>query len=238
MPVPSRPRGHWALGIGLALILAIAIVAYAQNDKSDPLCPHIVACEYEAPAFTIRVVDQQTGQPLAGIHGIASWIAYGGPRRRWPAMVLEAVSDADGRLSFPAWGPTRIIAQGVLPGDDPVISLFLPGYRTSLIYSAGPPGMSHTARVRAFDLAGNTFPLIPFQGTVAEVIAELDKASSPFDGETISEHDPKLFQQAYVNRVRRVIAEVERLPRHMRDVENLLWALNADIRSLKVGGGP
>ncbi len=70
--------------------------------QSDPLCPHIVACEYEAPAFTIRVVDQQTGQPLADVHAIASWVVYGGPRRRGLLMAIEAVSGPDGRLSL--WG--------------------------------------------------------------------------------------------------------------------------------------
>jgi hypothetical protein len=212
-------------------------LAASPGDKSDPLCPHIVACEYEAPAFTIRVVDKQTGQPLAGIHGIATWIAYGGPRRRWPLMVLEAVSGPDGQLAFPAWGPVRSGTEGVLPGDDPVISLFLPGYRAALIYNASPIGLPHTARVRSFDPAGRAFALVPFQGTTAELLAELRKAGDPFDGEAVSEHDPESFQQTYVNRLKRVIPQVERIPNRTRDVENFLWTLNADIRSYKRGGG-
>ena len=131
MPLLTGRHGHRTLSAGLLLICLIGMAAYAQT-KSDPLCPHIVACEYEAPAFTIRVVDKQTGQPLAGIHGIATWIAYGGPRRRWPLMVLEAVSGPDGQLTFPAWGPARSGTEGVLPGYDPMISLFLPGYRAQL----------------------------------------------------------------------------------------------------------
>ena len=89
MLIVTGRRGHWTMGAGLLLVLLGGMAAYAQT-KSDPLCPHIVACEYEAPPFTIRVVDKQTGQALANVHGIATWIAYGGPRRRWPLMVLEA----------------------------------------------------------------------------------------------------------------------------------------------------
>jgi hypothetical protein len=210
-------------------------LAASPGDKSDPLCPHIVACEYEAPAFTIRVVDKQTGQPLAGIHGIATWIAYGGPRRRWPLMVLEGVSGPDGQLSFPAWGPIRSGTEGVLPGDDPVISLFLPGYRAALIYNASPIGLPHTARVRSFDPAGRSFALVPFQGTTAELLAELRKAGDPFDGETVSEHDPESFQQTYVNRLRRIRLEAERLP-YDRDVEQLFWRLDSSIRLFTRGG--
>ena len=210
MPILTSRRGHWTLGAGLLLIFLVGMDAYAQT-KSDPLCPHIVACEYEAPAFTIRVVDKQTGQPLAGIHGIATWIAYGGPRRRWPLMVLEAVSGPDGAL-VPRSGNCSQRAEGVLPGDDPVISLFLPGYRAQLIYNASPIGLPHTARVRPFDPAGRAFELVPFQGTTLEVLAELRKASDPFDGETLSEHDPESFQRSYINRLQRVRIEAERPP--------------------------
>ena len=178
MPASPRRRESPSLGALLLVVsvLGLAASALGQNDQSDPLCPHIVACQYEAPAFTIRVVDQQTGQPLADVHAIAAWLVYGGHGRRGVLMALEAVSGPDGQLSFPAWGPVRSGIEGVVPGRDPMISLFRPGYRARLIYNATPLEPSDTARVHAFDQAGETFQLLPFQGTTAEVIVELRKA--------------------------------------------------------------
>jgi hypothetical protein len=106
-------RRAWSALLLAVSVLGLGASAQGQNDRSDPLCPHIVACQYEAPAFTIRVVDQQTGQPLADVHAIATWLFYGGPRRRGPLTVLEAVSGPDGGLSFPAWGPIRSGVKGL-----------------------------------------------------------------------------------------------------------------------------
>ena len=222
-------------GLDCRTAVRLGLAGDVPGTKSDPLCPHIVDCEYEAPAFTIRVVDKQTGQPLAGIHGIASWIAYGGPRRRWPLMVLEAVSGPDGQLSFPAWGPVRSDAEGVLPGYDPVISLFLSEYRAGLIHNASTLGQPDTARVRPFNPAGRAFQLDPFQGSTADTMAELRNAGNPFGGATLSEYDPEPFQRTYVTRLRRIRAEAERLP-YDRDVGQLFWRLDSSIRLFTRGG--
>lgn len=234
MAPDRRPRGRRVRGAYLLFVSVVGLAASVWG-QSDPLCPHITACEYEAPAFSIRIVDQQTGQALGEVHAIATWLVYGGPRRRGPLIALEAVSGPDGRLSFPAWGPVRSGLEGVLPGSDPMISLFRPGYRAMLIYNAGTPG-PHTARVRAFDQAGQTFGLAPFQGTTGEAIVELRKARNPFDGATPSDYDPEAVQRAYVSRLQLVMREAERLPREWPDVERLLWGLGADIRSHKIGG--
>jgi hypothetical protein len=44
-------------------------------------------------------------------------------------MTLEAVTDASGRFSFPAWGPMRNETAGVLDREDPQLTFFKPGYR-------------------------------------------------------------------------------------------------------------
>ena len=226
MVPPWRRSGLIAF---MAFLLVAGGIATAWT-QSDPLCPHIVACEYEAPAFSIRVVDQQTGQPLADVHAIATWLVYGGPRRRGPLMALEAVSGPDGRLSFSAWGPVRSGLEGVLPGRDPIISLFRPGYYAQLIHNATPGGQPDTARVHAFDQAGETFKLVRLRGASAETIAELWKAADPFEGASPSRFDPSPVRQAYVDRLRRVRSEAERLPRDLPDLQQLLWAVNGGIR--------
>jgi hypothetical protein len=221
----------------LASVFGLTASALGQNDRSDPLCPHIVACQYEAPAFTIRVVDQQTGQPLADVHAITGWLAWGFHGSRAVLMVLEAVSDADGQLFFPAWGPVKSGVPGLLGGRDPLISLFRPGYRTKLIYNATPIGQPETARVHAFDPAGRTFELSRFQGSPTEETAELRKGGDPLEGTTMSEHDPLSFRRAYANRLRRVRAKAQSLPYRSPDLESLLWRLKTGTEYLDPGGG-
>jgi hypothetical protein len=212
----------------------LAASAPAENDRSDPLCPHIVACQYEAPAFTIRVVDQQTGQPLADVHAIAAWLVYG---RRWGVlMLLEAVSGPDGQLSFPAWGPLKSGVEGMVSRRDPIISLFRPGYRAKLIYNATPPGQPDAARVHQFEQAGDTFYLVPLQGTANDSLADLRKADDAFDGASLGQNAPVSFRKAYVQRLRLVRAEVDRLPRTTPEVERFLKLLDDDIRFFETGG--
>ena len=152
----SRARRRvWSGMLLVVSLFGLVASALGENDRSDPLCPHIVACQYEAPAFMIRVVDQHTGQPLADVHAIASWLVYGFHGRRGVLMALEAVSGPDGQLSFPAWGPVRSGAEGLIAGRDPLISLFRPGYHARLIYNATLIGQAETARVHAFDHPGS-----------------------------------------------------------------------------------
>jgi hypothetical protein len=196
----------------------------------------LVACEYVAPAFSIRVVDQQTGQPLSDVHAIAEWVMYGG-NRRGALMAVEAVSGSDGQLRFQAWGPKRSFAEGVLPSLDPVISLFRPGYRAKLLYNASPVGQPHTTRVRAFQESGDTFTMEPFQATTPkEAVAALWEAAAPLDGGNVSQYDPESIRLVYVRRWKRVRAEAEQLPR-VPEVQTLLWQLDATIRTIESGGG-
>jgi len=224
----------WSVGLLLASVLGLSASALGQNDKSDPLCPHIVACLYEAPAFSIRVVDQQTGQPLAHVHAIATWLVYD---RHWGIMMtLEAVSGPDGQLSFPAWGPVKSGVEGMVSGRDPLISLFRPGYRARLIHNATPMGRPDAARVHGFEQAGNTFELVPFQGVPTDTLADLRRADDAFDGASLGQKAALRFRQAYVRRLRLIQVEVERLPRGTPQVERYLKILGDDIRFYEAGG--
>jgi hypothetical protein len=218
----------------LASVLGLTASALGENDRSDPLCPHIVACQYEAPAFTIRVVDQQTGQPLADVHAIASWLVY--DRRRGVLMALEAISGPDGQLAFPAWGPMRSAVAGMVEGRDPIISLFRPGYRAKLIHNATPVEQLFTARVHAFSQAGDTFELVQFQGNPDEALADLRRADDTFEGASLSQDAPISFRQAYMRRLGLIKREVERLPRAVPQVDRFLKLLNDDIRFFEAGG--
>ncbi len=228
-------RKAWSVTLLVASVLGLTASALGQNDKSDPLCPHIVACLYEAPGFSIRVVDQQTGQPLADVHAIAAWLVY--DRRRGVLMALEAVSGPDGQLSFPAWGPVKSGVEGMIAGRDPLISLFRPGYRARLIHNATPVGQPDAARVHAFNQAGSTFELSLFRGTPSETIVELQKAADPLEGTSLSDQDPLPFRRAYANRLRLIKAEADRIAGQSRDLDTLLWRLRTGIDFLDFGGG-
>jgi hypothetical protein len=240
VPVILGLAGRRAVSVTLLLasVLGLAASAPAQNDRSDPLCPHIVACQYEAPAFTIRVVDQQTGQPLADVHAIASWLIYGFHGRRGVLMALEAISGPDGQLSFPAWGPRRSATEGMVYGRDPMISLFRAGYRAKLIYNTSSYGPASPERVHAFAQAGEKFELTPFQGTPEEALLELRKADDPSEGAYPGPDDPKQLRRMYVDRLTRIKMEVERLPQSMPQVQRYRKILEDDLRFFRAEGGP
>jgi hypothetical protein len=218
---------RWALGLGS---LAALGVAWAQ---SDPLCPWLGGCEYEAPAFSIRIVDQDTGQPVPDAHALALWTQYGPYGRKGPVMALEAISNADGSLSFASWGPVRGSGTGLVPGVDPAISVFRPGYRALLIENRTPHGQKLNARIHAFQQPGQTFTLARLEGTPAEVLAELRKAADPLGGGGLSQHDPAPIRRVFVSRWKRVRTEAEGLPRDSPEVQQLFWRLDTGIQLME-----
>jgi hypothetical protein len=125
---------------------------------------------------------------------------------------------------------------GLVLARDPAISLFKPGYKALLIYNASPPG-SDTTRVRPFWQDGETFALQPFQGTRQQWVVELREAAYPAEIRTASQHDPAQIRAVYLNRKRRVKAEVEKLPRELEGVDRLISRLDDSIQFLGAGGG-
>lgn len=105
---------------------------------------------YSAEAIEARVVDAETKQPLEGVVVVAHWqLFYSTVGGRVPGdqlMVLEAVTDKDGKFTFPAWGPKKVPKYKPQKGDvwiahipflvpdsylderDPQLLLFKPGY--------------------------------------------------------------------------------------------------------------
>ena len=155
MTGPWRMRLSWAAPVIIGALLGSGGGAEGQQ---DPLCPHLGGCLFEAPGFTIRVVDEQTGQP-------------------------------------------------------------------------------DSARVHAFHLGGRRVELTQFQGTPAEVVAELRKAAHPSEVGIPSVNQPASIREVYVKRFRRVRADAERLPRVLPDVNRLLDRLDDDIHAFSAGGG-
>jgi hypothetical protein len=69
------------------------------------------ACEgqlrHSSEPIEAWVIDAETKKPLEGVIVTANWELTGGWEGSYPKgqmMVMEAVSDANGRFRFPGWG--------------------------------------------------------------------------------------------------------------------------------------
>lgn len=218
-----------AIGIGLLLLVGLLVPRLAE---ASILCKWFGRCFYESPGFRFTVVDRETGQPLADVHALAEWVQYGPYGRNGPLMVQDASSGSDGALSFLAWGPIRGSIAGLVLNHDPVISLFKPGYRVLAVFNV--PGTDETARVRGLRQDGETFALEPFHGTPEEWVEQLRKvwvslATPRSDEQTLRFRDP------YLNRVRRLWAEREKLPERFASPGQFFWSLEGALKFLEEG---
>src|SRR5215475_2848681 len=112
----------------IVLALLGCLLAGPPAEAENFECTVFGQCFYESPGFRIRVVDKEMGQPLEGVHALAEWQRYGPHGFNGPLMAQDAVSAPDGWLTFPAWGPLRGSASGLVINTDPGITLFKPGY--------------------------------------------------------------------------------------------------------------
>lgn len=91
---------------------------------------------YVAAPTSARVVDKETGEPLADVIVVAHWElepVWGEGSPRGQMEVLETVTGPDGRFTLPGWGPRlRRTPLGYLGGWAPALVLFRPGYSDAL----------------------------------------------------------------------------------------------------------
>ena len=219
-----------AIGIGLFFLVGLLVPRVAE---ANILCRWFGYCVYESPGFRIAVVDRETGQPLADVHALAEWQMYGGHGRNGPLMVEDTVSGLDGLFTFPAWGPTRAPGVGLVLNHDPVISLFKPGYKALVIFNM--PGTDETARVRGFTQEGRTYSLEPFRGTPEDWVQQLKKAAYPETAGRTSEEQLRQFRLPYLNRMRRVWAERDKVPQQYRKEGQLFWHIGRSIKFYEEG---
>ena len=222
-------RSRWAL----ATIL-IASVVWPHAADSDQPCEVVpMPCTFESLPFKFKVVDAETHQPLADVHALAEWQTEGvGGRANGPLMVKDTVSGSDGLISFDAWGPIEGPWTGLVIGSDPVVTLFKSGYK-ALILNNGylPPGRERE-RVRRFVRKDSTHALEPFRGTLDERIQELKKV---YRGAAFPRSDDQSlrFRGPYLNRLRRVWAERDRVPEQYLDRPGFFWFVREHMKDLE-----
>ena len=123
---------------------------------------------YSAEAIEARVVDADTKQPLEGVVVVAHWVLEGGIHvdRVGDLMILESVTDKEGKFIFSAWGPIRHWKSSRLTYMDPEILIFRSGYEyLRLTNEPTPEALGGKAfPVRTSRWNGKTIELKRFRG--------------------------------------------------------------------------
>jgi hypothetical protein len=233
-----RRHRRWPLRL-VGVLVGLSLFLTARAAEANVLCALFSYCLYEGVPFTIRVVDQ-TGQPLAEVHALAEWVQWGMHGVGPPLMVQEAVSGPDGVLAFPGWGPLRGSPEGLAGARDPIITLFKPGFLLSpsqgllgrqAILNRLSKGTDERTRVRRFTDDGRTVAMEPFRGTADEWVKELDGAHRSTGADEVFLR----YRVPYLNRLRRLLAEQDQLPRKYQELGQIFWDIQRQIRFLEEG---
>lgn len=87
---------------------------------------------YSAESIEAWVVDAETNQPIEGIVITANWQLKGGLEGGndvGQLMVMETITDRNGRFYFPGWGPKLGSWEGRIKSQRPQLLLFKSGYK-------------------------------------------------------------------------------------------------------------
>ena len=132
---------------------------------------------YSAEPIHAQVIDADTQQPIKGVVVTANWQleqgTAGGNIQAGQLMVMEAVTDNEGKFSFPAWGP-KTARESFLVNDDPQLLLFKSGYEYRRLNNPYSSDRELRLRpVRKSEWNGRTIVLKPFKGTMREYVKHL-----------------------------------------------------------------
>jgi hypothetical protein len=143
-------------------LAVLGIAAAPAPARADPMA-------YSARAIDARLVDDVSGAPVAGAVVVASWtlaadsrLIPGGHEGR-ALRILEAVSGADGRFGFPAWGPLPRPPGFHLEHRDPQLMVLAPGYYPRTLANEVTSSYNRSAS-RESQWHGREIRLRPFTG--------------------------------------------------------------------------
>jgi len=144
---------------------------------------------YRAEPIEAWVVDAKTARPIGGVVVAAHWeLEIGEVFRNSLAgqlMVLETMTDQNGRMYFPGWGPKSVPSTLANPLKTsphlerraPEILLFKPGYRCLQLTNALSTTYSMDS-VRKSDWNGKTIKMDRFLGNSDEYALHLTQLSN------------------------------------------------------------
>ena len=97
--------------------------------------PHL----FRGAPIEFRVVDDTTGAPLPNVVVTANWqlvrLNVAHAVEDGQLVILETVSDADGRVRFSGWGPRLVRPLTTIGMNDPQLVLFAEGYRPAAVHN-------------------------------------------------------------------------------------------------------
>lgn len=159
-------------------LLTLALLAYAPGAAADPAV-------YWAKAVRGAVVDDVTGEPLAGVVVVAQWELV---RELVPGMVnesygdrlaiVETVTDSNGRYEIAGWGPVARPPFMHLEHRDPSISFFKAGYYPWTVTNELRSSYSRDS-VRASQWDGQAVRLRKFTGQAQEWLVPDGRFKAP-----------------------------------------------------------
>lgn len=151
--------------------------------------------EYSARPTYGFVVDAETRRPIEGAVVLAHWDLEfgleGGSAYSW--VVMETLTNAEGRFDFPAWGPRRVPdflpGEARLKGHDPLVVFFKLGYQgiaqtqsqASKDYRRPKEFPTAGPAVREWYLNGETFHYRPAGNDEQRMAEELQSFSLELD---------------------------------------------------------
>lgn len=134
--------------------------------------------KYSAEAIEARVIDADTKQPIEGVIVTANWeledSTFAGNVPVGQLMVMEAITDKNGRFYFPPWGPKKP-PKGGLRNKDPQLLLFKPGYRSRGLVNEFRERM-YEEPVRRSEWSGKIIEMKKFTGTPKEWLRTLERS--------------------------------------------------------------
>jgi len=174
------------------------------------------ALSYSALPFEVKIVDAETGLPLEGVIGNALWrLEARGGRNLGNFVATEAVSDKDGMMRMPGWGPMEVpkepggyLAQGRLDPNQPTLQLYKQDYWFSL---EGAPWESAYLNdphwsgdsVRRVYLDKMVFKLKPFKGPMQQYTDHLIRSQNGGTNGCLWVNAPRM-NAAFINEGRRL----------------------------------
>lgn len=121
---------------------------------------------YSAEAIEGWVVDAETNQSVEDVIVVAHWdleSAY----TPGQMMVMETVTDKNGRFHFPAWGPKPRPVLAALTFEDPEIVMFKSGYDFVTLQNT-PKSYYNKDSLRRSEWNGKTIKMKPFKDYIIQ----------------------------------------------------------------------
>jgi hypothetical protein len=121
---------------------------------------------YAAPSLEAWVVDASSARPIEGVIVVAHWQALGGLEGLNPVgqvMIMENVSDRDGRISFPKWSK---FSRQTVKWDRPELLLFKNGYEPRRLINEQYAASIWPHQVLKSEWSGKHIAMVPFKGSL------------------------------------------------------------------------